>query len=171
MTTRIPLLLVCFAVFASANYTTAAQQVITFMGGSLAGSSASLSFSAGEPVSGMFSNSAISLIGGFPNGTDGLFTSSETLQGLPGEFRLSQNYPNPFNPSTTITFDVPNSTHIRLDVFNSIGALVAVLIDEHKSAGSYTHRFNASQLASGMYFYRLSASGGTISTKKMILIK
>lgn len=171
MTKRIPLLLACFAVFLSSNYTTAAQQVVSFMGGSLAGSSVLLSFSAGEPVSGILSNSSISLVGGFPNGADVVFTSSEVEQDLPQRFSLSQNYPNPFNPSTTISYDVPKSAHIRLEVFNSIGALVAVLVDEQKPAGSYTHQFNASQLASGMYFYRLRASGGTISTKKMILIK
>lgn len=169
MNVRTLVLLICFAACSGTNVI--AQSAITFMGGTLEGSAISLSFTAGEAISGTFSSSNMSLTGGFQTGGDSTATSDELLPDLPKVFKLNQNYPNPFNPSTTISFDLPKMAHVQLEVYNSVGAKVAVLIDEQKAAGSYTHRFNASYLASGMYFYRLSASGKVISTKKMILIK
>lgn len=149
-----------------------AQSVISFSGGTLESANMTLSFTAGEVISGPFSSSSISVTGGFGNGVDSTPTSSEPLDdGIPKTFDLSQNYPNPFNPSTNITFDLPKTTEVRLEVFNSIGAKVAVLAEGQKSAGTHTLTFNASRLASGIYFYRLTAVGKVISTKKMLLIK
>lgn len=164
-------LLPVIIVIACSGHYAIAQNVISFMGGTLQGANLSLSFSAGEAVSGTFSNSSINLTGGFPNGSDLVPTSAEDTPGLPKIFRLNQNYPNPFNPSTNIAFDLPKTSHVLLEVYNSIGAKVATLIDGNKSAGSHIYRFNAARLASGMYFYRLTAEGKIISTKKMILIK
>ncbi|MBM4170190.1 MAG: T9SS type A sorting domain-containing protein [Ignavibacteria bacterium] len=88
----------------------------------------------------------------------------------PGSFALAQNYPNPFNPTTTIQFDVPQSANVRLSVYNMLGQEVRLLLDEQKSQGRYSVRFDARLLPSGVYFYRL-VSGEVSFTKRMVLIK
>jgi len=88
----------------------------------------------------------------------------------PTHFSLEQNYPNPFNPSTTIEYSIPESGNVKLYVYNSLGEEVETLVNEEKPAGSYEVNFNASELASGIYFYQLR-SGAFTQTKKMILIK
>lgn len=88
----------------------------------------------------------------------------------PSDFSLDQNYPNPFNPSTTINFSVPVEAFVTLDVYNAIGQKVASLVNEAKSAGNYKVDFNASNLTSGIYFYKINA-GNFTETKKMILMK
>lgn len=89
---------------------------------------------------------------------------------VPNKFELSQNYPNPFNPSTIVRYQLPMASHISLKVYDVLGNEVAALVDEEKPAGSYEAEFNASQLSSGIYFYRLQA-GSFIETKKMTLMK
>lgn len=89
---------------------------------------------------------------------------------IPQKFNLEQNYPNPFNPSTTIKFSIPNEEFVSLKVFNSLGEEVAELLNEEKLAGNYSVSFDASQLSSGVYFYKISA-GSFTEIKKMILIK
>ncbi len=90
--------------------------------------------------------------------------------GSPNEYSLYQNYPNPFNPSTIIDYSVPEKSFIRLSVFNAIGQEVAILIQEEMEPGTYTITFNAANLPSGVYFYRLQ-SGNFIETRKMVLMK
>ncbi|MCH8568538.1 MAG: T9SS type A sorting domain-containing protein [Balneolales bacterium] len=97
-------------------------------------------------------------------------TTSVPLDGLPGTFALSQNYPNPFNPTTQISYDLPETADVRLEVFNIQGQRVAVLVSETQNAGTHNLSFNASRLASGVYIYRLQAGSHTF-TKKMTLIK
>jgi len=92
------------------------------------------------------------------------------INNLPGQFNLEQNYPNPFNPGTIIKYSVPKAGNIKLTVYNSIGSKVATIVNEYKIAGNYSIQFNASNLASGIYFYRLE-SGNYTSAKKFILIK
>lgn len=91
--------------------------------------------------------------------------SGNTLQ-----FELSQNYPNPFNPVTQITYSLAKTEKVSLKVYDITGRLVSTLVNELKTAGSYTQSFDASGLSSGIYFYRLSSSEG-IQTRKMTLIK
>lgn len=91
-------------------------------------------------------------------------------QDVPATFALEQNYPNPFNPSTSIEFALPRQDHVILEVFNVLGQRVATLVNEVRPAGYYTERFHGSGLASGIYFYRMSTSGGTF-LKKMLMIK
>ncbi len=89
---------------------------------------------------------------------------------LPDEYSLSQNYPNPFNPSTTIKFSVPQQTNVVLKVYDILGSEVANLVNETLDAGNYTINFDASQFASGMYVYKITA-GNFVTTKKMMLLK
>lgn len=89
----------------------------------------------------------------------------------PTNFRLSQNYPNPFNPSTIIAYSIPEKERVRLDVYNILGEKVAALVNSVQNAGSYEVNFDGSKLASGVYFYRLSANGSTFLTRKMVLLK
>ncbi len=86
------------------------------------------------------------------------------------KFSLNQNYPNPFNPSATISFSIPETDFVTLIVYNSIGQEVAKLIDSELSAGTRQVQFNAANLPSGIYFYRLQA-GNYSATKKCILLK
>ncbi|MCH7516312.1 MAG: T9SS type A sorting domain-containing protein, partial [Bacteroidetes bacterium] len=89
---------------------------------------------------------------------------------FPDEYSLSQNYPNPFNPSTTIKFSVPQQSNVVLRVYDILGSEVANLVNETLDAGNYTINFDASQFASGMYIYTLTAGDFTTS-KKMMLLK
>lgn len=98
------------------------------------------------------------------------FAVDTEVEDTPVAFDLSQNYPNPFNPATNIQFSIPSSGEVNLTVYNLLGQKVATLISEKLSAGSHTVNFDASQLSSGIYLYRLS-SGNQVMTKKMTLIK
>jgi hypothetical protein len=89
---------------------------------------------------------------------------------IPQKFALYQNYPNPFNPSTTISYDLPERSRVKLSVYNLLGQEVATLVNTEQEPGRYNVKFDASGLPSGIYFYRLEA-GRFIEQKKMILIK
>jgi len=89
---------------------------------------------------------------------------------LPTQVELSQNYPNPFNPSTTIQFALPENAQVRLDVFDITGRLIKTEVNEERTAGYHSVQINASELSSGLYFYRLRTVGKVV-TKKMMLIK
>lgn len=94
----------------------------------------------------------------------------ETKEVLPTKYTLLQNYPNPFNPSTTIEFQLPVAGKVNLIVLNILGQKVAELADGEFQAGSHKVTFNANNLSSGVYIYRL-VSGNTVITKKMLLVK
>ena len=85
-------------------------------------------------------------------------------------FELKQNYPNPFNPSTTISFSIPTSEFVTLKVYDVLGREIATLVNENLSEGSYSYNFDAKNLTSGVYFYKLQA-GKYSETKKMLLSK
>ncbi len=89
---------------------------------------------------------------------------------LPTEFSLSQNYPNPFNPSTEIDFALPSNSNVSLKVFNSLGEEVAELVNREMTVGYHSVNFDASNLSSGIYFYRINV-GSFVQTNKMILVK
>jgi len=92
------------------------------------------------------------------------------IKDLPHEFTLSQNYPNPFNPSTQISYSLPYTSQIKLIVYNIQGQTINILENGFKNAGNYSVNFNAADLPSGIYFYRLEA-GQFSQVKKMMLIK
>jgi hypothetical protein len=89
---------------------------------------------------------------------------------FPAEFSLSQNYPNPFNPTTTISFNLPSKSFVSLKIFDIIGREVATIVSEEMPAGSYSEQWNASNISSGIYFYRLHV-GSFVETKKLVLLK
>jgi hypothetical protein len=85
-------------------------------------------------------------------------------------FSLHQNFPNPFNPTTSLSFVIPHSSLVRLKVFDVLGREVATIVDEFLSEGTYTRRFTARNLPSGVYTYQMKA-GNFIATKRMIVLK
>lgn len=105
------------------------------------------------------------------NGNDSIFVT-DILDNyeLPVYFSLSQNYPNPFNPNTKISFSIPQRVKVELAVYNTLGEKISSLVNEVKEPGNYIVMFNAENLTSGVYFYRISA-GEFSQTKKLILVK
>lgn len=89
---------------------------------------------------------------------------------LPNTYALSQNYPNPFNASTVIEYTLPEPAWVTLEVYNTLGQRVATLIDENKPAGYHSVNWEANYLASGIYFYRMTARNFRES-RKMVLVK
>lgn len=103
--------------------------------------------------------------------SSGVVTSEEDdFEPVVRKLRLDQNYPNPFNPSTNISFQMPESGDVSLKVYDMVGREVAVLIDDQLSSGEHTATFDASNIPSGVYFYRLQTVNGSLS-RKMTLIK
>jgi plastocyanin len=94
----------------------------------------------------------------------------EESAGEPSSFRLYQNSPNPFNPSTSIRFDIPQTSQVRLVVYNVLGQQVATLANDVRPAGRYTVLFDAGKLASGVYLYRLTA-GDFVATRRLMLLR
>ncbi|HMR40868.1 MAG TPA: T9SS type A sorting domain-containing protein [Ignavibacteria bacterium] len=101
--------------------------------------------------------------------------NNEVVISLPEEFRLSQNYPNPFNPTTKINYELPLNGNVNITLFDMTGREVSVLVNEsQQQAGFYTIQFNASNLSSGTYFYKIVVNGDSkqfLQTKKMTIIK
>ncbi len=100
--------------------------------------------------------------------------TEEVVIGIPDKFSLGQNYPNPFNPVTKISYEIPYDSKVSLKIFDISGREIRTLVDEYKAAGYYTIDLNASGLASGIYFYRISAEGNGNSftaVKKMMVLK
>ncbi|MBK6506372.1 MAG: T9SS type A sorting domain-containing protein [Ignavibacteria bacterium] len=104
---------------------------------------------------------------------DGLKNSdsgTENLASLPTEYGLAQNYPNPFNPVTKINYEIPAAGKVTLKIYSLLGKEIATLVNERMDAGRYSASFNGADLASGMYFYKITA-GDFTAVKKMVLIK
>ncbi len=95
---------------------------------------------------------------------------NEQNSNVPDIFSLKQNYPNPFNPSTTISYSISKASYVKLRVYNVLGKELATLSDGFQSAGNHSVRFLASNMASGIYFYRLEAEGRSV-VKQMLLVK
>ncbi|UCC79513.1 MAG: T9SS type A sorting domain-containing protein [Candidatus Zixiibacteriota bacterium] len=104
-------------------------------------------------------------------GGDSLITGIfDNMPSMPDRFMLLQNYPNPFNAQTTIRFVLPQSQNVLLTVYDLLGRRVEKIIDEYMQAGVHNINFDASNLSSGVYFYRLEA-GDRVETKRMVLLK
>ncbi len=129
----------------------------------------------------VFQDIDFKVVGGCPKGwaagNAGVIVKMDAPTGIsnvnnevPSSFDLKQNFPNPFNPTTNINFSLPKSGFVTLKVYDMIGKEVATLVNEVKTAGNYIVGFNAANLPSGAYFYRLE-SNSFVDTKKMMLIK
>lgn len=125
--------------------------------------------SAGVWTGGAIGDPAQVYLPGDPNSHPPL-TSVHVENKIPNNFELRQNYPNPFNPATTISFSIPKESFVRLAVFDALGRKVEELINGVMPRGTYTIDFNAENLNSGIYFYRLSTNNFT-SVRRMMLMK
>lgn len=106
----------------------------------------------------------------------GIIPTSTEASSLPEIFALHPNYPNPFNPTTTLAYDLPSAMHVRLEVFDVLGRRVATLVDTHQTTGRHQTHWEASRVASGVYFARIIAQSSQsgrqyIQTQKMLLVK
>ncbi|MFA6979154.1 MAG: T9SS type A sorting domain-containing protein [Ignavibacteriaceae bacterium] len=105
---------------------------------------------------------------------DGTFKYSETVEvsvgQFPNDYSLNQNYPNPFNPSTTIAYDIPKTSSVRISVYDILGKEIKLLLNAEKNPGHYAIIFDAKELAGGIYYYSIKA-GEFSQSKKMILLK
>lgn len=103
-------------------------------------------------------------------------TATEATTGIeinspgPREIALSQNFPNPFNPSTSISFHLPSASFVTLRLFDALGRETATLVDEILTEGTHTARWNATNVPSGVYYYKIQ-SGSSVQTKKMVLLR
>jgi enterochelin esterase-like enzyme len=97
-------------------------------------------------------------------------TTNIEQEEIPASFNLSQNYPNPFNPVTKINYSLPQTSFIKIKVFDLLGREISTLVQEQKSAGSHVVIFDGSSLGSGVYIYRMEA-GDFMDTKKLLLMK
>jgi Secretion system C-terminal sorting domain len=103
--------------------------------------------------------------------TGGIPINVETTEKIiPDKFIVHQNYPNPFNPTSTIKYSIPKQSKVILKVFDIVGKELATLINKEQAGGNYEINFDATELTSGIYFYRIQA-GNIVATKKMILLK
>ena len=131
-----------------------------------------------SPLDGQLDNVKLYNYALSPNAVQALFDESGIIvsvngddnQSVPTKFALEQNYPNPFNPSTKIKYSIPTSSKVKLIVYDILGRKVAELVNQVQNAGYYEVNFNASNLSSGVYFYRISYSNQFL-TKKMLLLK
>jgi hypothetical protein len=89
---------------------------------------------------------------------------------IPNYYSLAQNFPNPFNPETTIKFAIPQTEKVKIVIFDILGREVTTLVNELRNAGTYSVKFDASSLSSGVYFYSIQTPNFT-ETKKMLLVK
>ena len=97
-------------------------------------------------------------------------TGIEEKNTSPVEYALNQNYPNPFNPSTEISFSLAKSSFVTLEIYNSLGQKVATLLNKRINPGHHKVKFNALNLSSGIYYYKITA-GQFQSVKKMLLLQ
>ena len=116
------------------------------------------------------SSNVVSIIARYRGNNKTTGFKENNIERLPAEFKLFQNYPNPFNPSTTINWEQPFRSHVSLKIYDILGREVLTLINEVRTAGAYSIKFNASNLPSGIYFYKLDMDNFH-QTKKMMLLK
>ena len=143
--------------------------------GVLTGSDFTVRLTLGQAVAGTASNADFTA--GFgPRAPAGAVSTGievapvEADTGVPRQFRLDQNYPNPFNPETTIAFELAQTGHVTLAVYNALGRRVAMLMDDARPAGRYEATWDAAGLPSGIYFYQIR-TGDFQAVRKMVLLK
>ena len=181
MKTRILIFGITLCLFFTLDETSAQYKISSSLfsnGGSIStGSANKIVSSVGEPVVGISGNSANQIQSGFWYSEDMITdVGNNNKNSIPTEFQLMQNYPNPFNPSTKIKYAVPVSSDVSITIYNILGERITKLLNETKNPGTYETVWNASSLASGVYFYKIEMkplNGSKIyrNVKKMILLK
>ena len=141
-------------------------------GAIISNSNHTLSLTIGQPIIGNTGNTLNTGKIGFWYQYSQTITNVEDrwMYEVPKQFELYQNYPNPFNPTTVIRYGIPKESSVKLVVYNILGEVIKTLVENKQKAGSYEVNFNASNLATGIYIYRIQA-GDFVDTKKMILMK
>jgi hypothetical protein len=124
----------------------------------------------GDQVSGTYSANMYGTICSGNWGPVGPLVSVDDRSRIPGQYALSQNYPNPFNPSTTIQYALPSRSQVTLTIYNTLGQIVRELVNGEMEAGYHSVEFDGSNLASGVYLYRMQA-GSFVQTRKLILLR
>ena len=179
--TIVQMILVPALIFAFQNRTEAqikiSHGVVANGGGITSNGQMQIVGTVGQPIVGSSNNGTNNSSGGFWSLPLEIITNVENIPSavVPKEFKLDQNFPNPFNPSTTIQFSVPSQSEVKLTLFDMLGREVATLVDNEYSAGEYKVLFEATELSTGTYFYRISTKGSTgerfSKTLKLTLLK
>lgn len=172
------LVLICFVITISLLSLIAQAQikvsnsVIGSGGGISSDANFKVTATLGQAIVGTLADSSNSMNIGFWAQSGGVVTSVEKIEteSIPDKFRLDQNYPNPFNPTTTIAFALPKQTEVSIKLFDLQGRIVSILVDNEMAAGEYQIVFDAKNIPSGVYFYRIDAEG-FVQTKKLTLLK
>jgi hypothetical protein len=160
-------------VFQSASAQYAIPRSVFGSGGASSSSSTNkLVGTLGQPLIGTTSGASNRHSAGYWYVQGYLLTSVEEkpVEKLPVEYQLKQNYPNPFNPTTTIEFEIPERVNVKLIVYDILAREISTLVDKELEPGKYKVNFDAKNLPSGVYFYRLEA-GKFASVKKMVLVR
>ena len=162
----------CLLYFNSALAHISIKQSIFGNGGIIVtDSSFQLYCTVGLPFDGLTQDDSSRVSTGFWFVSEGLVTKvAAEDKTIPQKFSLEQNYPNPFNPSTTIRFALPEPSNVTVCLYNILGSEVAILVDDELEPGEYDVVFDARNLSSGVYFYRIQAEG-FVCTKKLMLLK
>jgi hypothetical protein len=136
------------------------------------GSGVAVIATGGQNAAGVMQGDNLRLTAGFlaHPGTGAAVLGIPADPGLPAEFSLAQNFPNPFNPTTLVRYQLPVVSEIRLSIFDLLGREVDVPVHGVQPPGTYEVRWNAAGMASGVYFYRLTA-GDFVQTRKMVVVK
>lgn len=165
-------LLIVFLTLQSPLFSQTVLKTGTFGNGSSFSGSAGflLKGIAGQPAIGKTVNSSFIIQSGFWHGAWYITDIDQPLFGIPSVFELYQNYPNPFNPTTTIKYDLPVASNVKIEVYNLLGQKLVSLVDEEKPAGKYAVNFEGFNLASGVYFYSIETDQFT-KVKRMLLTK
>jgi hypothetical protein len=169
-------ILILFATIAAGNSNLFAQVKIkqsVFSNGAAVVSNGKhrLAGTLGQAVAGKAKNSTFSSLVGFWYQHIDLFTKvKDTEAGIPKKFQLYQNFPNPFNPTTTIQFALPKKAKVLMTLYDILGREVTTLVSEEREAGIHQVVFDATELSSGIYFYRIQADQFH-QTKKLIVVK
>jgi len=156
---------------ASVAQYTLKQSTFASGGGALSNENYLMAITVGQSATGSGSNATYSSQAGVWFQLGGFLTNVEQISDIvPTEFRLDQNYPNPFNPSTTITFALPKQSSVTLKLYNMLGREVASLVDEDLAPGVHKVVFEAGELPTGIYFYRIVAKD-YVGVRKLMLVK
>ena len=139
-------------------------------GNAISNSDYKISSTVGQSLVGMASNTDFTHYSGYWRNVALLTNLLSEEELVPLKFELLQNYPNPFNPTTNIKYSIAKPTKVQIDVFNVLGQRVAMLVNENKNPGQYTIVFDASDLATGFYVYRMQTNEYN-SIKKMLIVK